>query len=56
MVGMMNIWPAEMTSGSYYVIVDENSNGNIDKGVDIIDAVKGDGTTILDAPGWWLKR
>jgi len=47
---MMNIWPAEMTSGSYYVIVDENRNGIIDKGVNIIDAVKEDGTTILDTP------
>lgn len=48
--GMMNIWPAEMTPGSYYVIVDVNRNGRIDEGVDIIDAVKEDGTTILDDP------
>ncbi len=48
--GMMNIWPAEMTPGRYYVIVDVNRNGRIDEGVDIIDAVKEDGTTILDDP------
>lgn len=48
--GMMNIWPAAMTPGSYYVIVDVNRNGIIDEGVDIIDAVKEDGTTILDNP------
>ncbi len=48
--GMMNIWKAPMTPGSYYVIVDVNRNGRIDEGVDIIDAVKKDGTTILDDP------
>ena len=48
--GMMNIWPAEMTPGSYYVIVDVNRDGIINEGVDIIDAVKEDGTTILDDP------
>ena len=48
--GMMNIWPAEMTPGRYYVIVDVNRDGIINEGVDIIDAVKEDGTTITDDP------
>jgi hypothetical protein len=48
--GMMNIWPAPMTAGRYYVIVDVNRNGIIDEGIDIIDAVTQDGDTIVEDP------
>jgi len=46
--GMMTIWPATMTPGRYYVIVDVNRNGIIDEGTDIIDAVNQNGQTIID--------
>lgn len=46
--GLMTIWPAQMTPGKYYVIVDVNRNGRIDEGTDIIDAVNQAGETIID--------
>ena len=45
-----NIWPAPMTPGRYFVIVDVNLNGKLDEGIDIVDAVNKAGTTILEDP------
>jgi len=48
--GMQNIWTPTLTPGSYYVIIDVNQNGQIDEGVDIIDAMNTDEKTIQDDP------
>jgi hypothetical protein len=37
-----------MVYGKYFVVVDVNRDGKITELMDIIDAVKKDGTTILD--------
>ncbi len=49
-VNLQTIWKAPLKVGKYYVIVDANRNGKVDDGVDFIDAVKQDGTTIKDNP------
>jgi len=46
--GQQNIWLPTLTIGSYYVIIDVNQNGQIDEGVDIIDAMNAAGQTIKD--------
>jgi hypothetical protein len=47
---LQTIWRAPLKVGKYYVIVDVNRNGKIDDGIDLIDAVTKDGTTIKDNP------
>ena len=46
--GQQNIWTPNLTIGSYYVIIDVNQNGQIDEGIDIIDAMNMHGVTIKD--------
>jgi hypothetical protein len=46
--GLKTIWPAQMTPGKYYVIVDVNRDQRITEGTDIIDAVNKQGKTIID--------
>lgn len=46
--GQQNIWLPKFKEGKYYVIVDVNANGNLDEGIDIIDAVNKDGKSIKD--------
>lgn len=45
-----NIWTPNFTAGSYYVIVDIDRDGKLTEGVDLVDAVLQDGTTILEDP------
>ena len=45
-----NIWSPNFTVGSYFVIVDINRDGLLTEGVDMVDAVRQDGTTIAQDP------
>ena len=47
---LQTIWEAPLKVGKYYVIVDINRNGKIDDGIDLIDAVTKNGTTIKENP------
>jgi hypothetical protein len=47
---LQTIWKAPLTTGKYYVIVDINRNGKVDDGIDLIDAVTKNGTTIKEDP------
>lgn len=45
---IQNIWKAPMKVGKYYVILDMDKDGKLTDGVDLVDAVKEDGTKITD--------
>lgn len=49
-MGQQNIWTPYFTPGRYFVIVDVNRDGLLTEGLDIVDAVRKDGTTIEDDP------
>lgn len=46
--GQQNIWLPNFTVGDYYVIIDVDGDGYLTEGVDFVDAVKQNGTTIVD--------